>query len=129
MNGPVKKRLGIPDKVVWGGSAGAVFHYLAGDFMQSVAPVVSELLHNGVNVNVYNGELDVIVTTPAVNQWLSGLEWDGISQWKHAEKEIITLPSGDENGAKNTTVAYVKAFKNLHCYHILNAGHMVRNGR
>ena len=36
MNGQIKKELHIPDKVVWGGQAGAVFAALSEDFMKDV---------------------------------------------------------------------------------------------
>lgn len=36
---------------------------MAGDFMRPVVDIVDQLLMNGVNVTVYNGQLDLIVDT------------------------------------------------------------------
>lgn len=36
---------------------------MAGDFMKPVVDVVDQLLTAGVNVTVYNGQLDLIVDT------------------------------------------------------------------
>jgi len=45
------------------GQAEAVFSNMAGDFMRPVVDVVDKLLTAGVNVTVYNGQLDLIVDT------------------------------------------------------------------
>lgn len=39
---------------------------MAGDFMRPVVDVVDQLLSAGVNVTVYNGQLDLIVDTMGV---------------------------------------------------------------
>uniref|UniRef100_A0A3Q1GKQ5 Retinoid-inducible serine carboxypeptidase-like n=1 Tax=Acanthochromis polyacanthus TaxID=80966 RepID=A0A3Q1GKQ5_9TELE len=64
MNGPIRKKLRIiPQNVTWGGQAEEVFSNMAGDFMKPVVDVVDLLLNAGVNVTVYNGQLDLIVDT------------------------------------------------------------------
>lgn len=45
------------------GQAGQVFSSMSGDFMKPVIDIVDELLAAGVNVTVYNGQLDLIVDT------------------------------------------------------------------
>lgn len=45
------------------GQAEEVFSNMAGDFMKPVVDVVDQLLSAGVNVTVYNGQLDLIVDT------------------------------------------------------------------
>lgn len=45
------------------GQAEDVFSFMAGDFMRPVVDVVDQLLTAGVNVTVYNGQLDLIVDT------------------------------------------------------------------
>lgn len=45
------------------GQAEEVFSYMAGDFMRPVVDIVDQLLSAGVNVTVYNGQLDLIVDT------------------------------------------------------------------
>lgn len=48
------------------GQAEEVFSNMAGDFMKPVVDVVDQLLSAGVNVTVYNGQLDLIVDTMGV---------------------------------------------------------------
>ncbi len=45
------------------GQAEEVFINMAGDFMKPVVDIVDQLLTAGVNVTVYNGQLDLIVDT------------------------------------------------------------------
>lgn len=45
------------------GQAEAVFESMAGDFMKPVVDIVDQLLAAGVNVTIYNGQLDLIVDT------------------------------------------------------------------
>lgn len=49
--------------MVRSGQAEEVFGNMAGDFMRPVVDIVDKLLMNGVNVTVYNGQLDLIVDT------------------------------------------------------------------
>lgn len=44
-----------------------------------------------VKVLVYNGQLDFIVNTPGVLQYLNSLNWEGINQWKRTKKQIWTI--------------------------------------
>ena len=50
------------------GQAPIVFLNMEGDFMKPVISIVDELLEAGVNVTVYNGQLDLIVDTMGRNQ-------------------------------------------------------------
>lgn len=45
------------------GQAEEVFSNMAGDFMKPVVNIVDQLLTAGVNVTIYNGQLDLIVDT------------------------------------------------------------------
>lgn len=45
------------------GQAESVFVSMAGDFMKPVVDIVDQLLAAGVNVTIYNGQLDLIVDT------------------------------------------------------------------
>lgn len=68
MNGPIRKKLKIiPEDCSWGGQATEVFLNMEKDFMKPVISVVEELLEAGVNVTVYNGQLDLIVDTMGRN--------------------------------------------------------------
>jgi len=65
MNGPVRNCLRvIPDNVTWSAQNEKVFNALGEDFMRPVVHVVENLLNNTpIAVNVYNGQLDLIVDT------------------------------------------------------------------
>lgn len=55
------------------GQAEEVFSNMAGDFMKPVVDVVDQLLSAGVNVTVYNGQLDLIVDTMGMT--VRGTDW------------------------------------------------------
>ena len=123
MNGPIRQKLGIiPDDVTWGGQASAVFSSQYEDFMKPVIADVSKLLNYSLKVVVYQGQLDMICSTTGAEQWMKKLEWDGLSSFLEAERRALYPPSGVKT--KNTG-AFVKAYRNLHMYYILKAGHMV----
>ncbi|KAK1284734.1 Serine carboxypeptidase-like 51 [Acorus calamus] len=62
MNGVIKEKLKIiPKDVSWGAQSNLVFNALMGDFMKPRINEVDELISKGVNVTVYNGQVDVIV--------------------------------------------------------------------
>ncbi|TXG58392.1 hypothetical protein EZV62_016221 [Acer yangbiense] len=75
MNGPIKKKLQIiPENVTWGGQGDLVFSAMTGDFMKPRIKEVDELLAKGVNVTVYNGQVDLICCTKGVEAWVQKLK-------------------------------------------------------
>ncbi|XP_049627996.1 retinoid-inducible serine carboxypeptidase [Suncus etruscus] len=121
MNGPIKKKLKIiPEDCTWGGQATSVFQNMQGDFMKPAISVVDELLEAGVNVTVYNGQLDLIVDTMGQEAWLRKLKWPHLPKFHQLRwKPLYSDPKSPE------TSAFVKSYKNLAFYWILRAGHMV----
>jgi len=65
MNGGIKEMLRIvPQNVSWGGQSSLVFEALREDFMRPVTGIVDSLLNQtSLAVNVYSGQLDLIVDT------------------------------------------------------------------
>ncbi|XP_062874789.1 retinoid-inducible serine carboxypeptidase [Trichomycterus rosablanca] len=121
MNGPIREKLGIiPKNVTWGGQAEEVFLSMAGDFMKPVIDVVDELLAAGVNVTVYNGQLDLIVDTMGQEFWVKKLKWAGLDQFS----QMKWTPLEDPQSAGQTG-AFYKTYKNFSFYWILKAGHMI----
>lgn len=119
MNGPIRAKLKIiPDSVLWGGQAAQVFESMAGDFMKPVVDVVDELLSAGVNVTVYNGQLDLIVDTVGQNTWVKQLKWKKLDQFRNLRWRALHL-DGTE------TAAFYKVWENFSFYWIQRAGHMV----
>lgn len=119
MNGDLKRKLNIPENVTWGGQSAAVFNYLSGDFMIPVVEDV-ELLLNSTNlkVNVYSGQLDLIVDSIGTENWVHSLKWPGINNFMNREKEVFI-------GSYGAPRAFVKKEKNFSFYWILRAGHMI----
>uniref|UniRef100_A0A2R8M4I3 Carboxypeptidase n=1 Tax=Callithrix jacchus TaxID=9483 RepID=A0A2R8M4I3_CALJA len=102
MNGPIRKKLKIiPEDQTWGGQATNVFMNMEGDFMKPVISIVDELLEAGINVTVYNGQLDLIVDTMGQEAWVRKLRWSELPKFNQLK------------------------WKNLAFYWILKAGHMV----
>ncbi|KAK2655032.1 hypothetical protein Ddye_008084 [Dipteronia dyeriana] len=67
----------IPENVSWGGQGGLIFSAMIGDFMK---PRVDELLAKGINVTVYNGQVDLICCTKGVEAWVQKLkQYSGLS--------------------------------------------------
>lgn len=119
MNGPIRAKLKIiPDSVTWGGQAADVFVNMAGDFMKPVVSVVDELLCAGINVTVYNGQLDLIVDTVGQEGWVRQLKWKKLDQFKSLRWTPLHLQSRE-------TAAFYKTWENFSFYWILRAGHMV----
>ncbi|XP_042231219.1 serine carboxypeptidase-like 51 [Homarus americanus] len=73
---------------------------------------------SSLKVVVYNGQLDLIVSTPGAQKWVENMHWEGTKYWVNA----VRKPIEDSTGA---TAAFSKSFKNFTFYWILNAGHMV----
>jgi len=119
MNGEIKEMLRIiPANVTWGGQSKLVFEHLQNDFMRPVTLIVESLLNTtAISVNVYSGQLDLIVDTIGTTRWVERMRWLGIPGWKNSKRSPIIL--------NKSTVAFVKSFKNFNFYWILKAGHMV----
>uniref|UniRef100_A0A8C6L548 Carboxypeptidase n=1 Tax=Nothobranchius furzeri TaxID=105023 RepID=A0A8C6L548_NOTFU len=121
MNGSVRKKLAIiPQNVTWGGQAEEVFSKMAGDFMKPVVDVVDQLLTAGVNVTVYNGQLDLIVDTMGQEMWVKQLKWEGIPSFNKLRWTPL-----DDPVSPGITGAFYKTYKNFAFYWILKAGHMI----
>ncbi|XP_072298510.1 retinoid-inducible serine carboxypeptidase [Eucyclogobius newberryi] len=121
MNGPIRKKLGmIPQNVTWGGQAEAVFRNMAGDFMRPVVDIVDQLLSAGVNVTVYNGQLDLIVDTMGQELWVKALKWEGLPYFTKVRWTPL-----DDPASPGATGAFYKTYKNFSFYWILKAGHMI----
>lgn len=109
----------IPDNVTWGGQSGPVFSAQNIDFMKPVVDDVDTLLKNGITVNVWNGQLDLICCTLGTLEWLQTLKWTDFANWHKSAKVGVKNPSG-------TDIAYFKKeYLNLRMYYMMKAGHMV----
>lgn len=89
---------------------------LMADVMQSVAPLVSELL-NHYRVLIYNGQLDIIVAYPLTVNYLKNLQFSAADVYKTAQRYQWHV--GQD------LAGYVKHAGNLTEVLVRNAGHMV----
>eukprot|EP00249_Psilotum_nudum_P022639 c28595_g1_i3 orf=854-1813(+) len=121
MNGPIRNKLKIiPPSVSWAEISDTVFDALRDVFMKDVIEQVDELLSTGVNVTIYNGQVDLICATLGTEAWVEKLKWSGLQTFNAApRKSLMSCNSSD------LTAAFVKSYENLSFYWILLAGHMV----
>ncbi|KGN64890.1 serine carboxypeptidase-like 51 isoform X2 [Cucumis sativus] len=121
MNGDIRKKLKIiPDNVTWGGQSEYVFQSLQQDFMKPRINEVDELLAKGVEVTIYNGQVDLICSTKGTEAWVHKLKWEGLKGFLSTGR--TPLYCGND---KDITKGFTKSYKNLHFYWILGAGHFV----
>ncbi|XXG83709.1 hypothetical protein AAC387_Pa10g1402 [Persea americana] len=121
MDGVIRKKLKIiPKNVTWGGQSGLVYAGLSNNFMKPRINEVDELLANGVNVTVYNGQVDVICATKGAEAWVQKLKWDGLKNFTNLDRTPLYCTSGPQG-----TKAFTKSYKNLKFYWILGSGHFV----
>ncbi|XP_058204154.1 serine carboxypeptidase-like 51 [Rhododendron vialii] len=121
MNGPIKQKLKIiPNNVTWGGQGGLVFSAMVGDFMKPRIDEVDELLAKGINVTIYNGQVDLICATKGTEAWVNKLKWDGLKTY--LESDRTPLYCGEDG---TVTKGFVRSYKNFFFYWILGAGHFV----
>lgn len=117
MNTVIREKLKIiPASVRWQSSSDEVFTALIGDFMKDTIHQVDELLHYGVKVAVYSGQLDLICSTPGTEAWVQKLKWTGLEGFNKQGRTPLYCNS-------NSTGGFVKKYKNLSFYWVLKAGH------
>ncbi|CAL4923007.1 unnamed protein product [Urochloa decumbens] len=120
MNGAIKEKLKIiPKDLKWEGENQAVYDALINDIMKPRIDEIDELLSYGVNVTVYNGQLDIICSTIGAEAWVQKLKWDGIKTFLSLPRQ--SLYCDPSKGTKG----FARSYKNLHFYWILGAGHFV----
>ncbi|XP_057538139.1 serine carboxypeptidase-like 51 [Amaranthus tricolor] len=120
MEGPIRKKLKIiPSDVRWGGQSDLVFTALEADFMKPLIAKVDELLSKGINITIYNGQLDLICSTKGTQAWVEKLKWDGLKSFlSESRTPIYCEKDGPTKGFK-------RSYNNLHFYWVLGAGHFV----
>ncbi|RDX57895.1 Serine carboxypeptidase-like 51, partial [Mucuna pruriens] len=120
LNGVIKKKLKIiPENIRWFKQSDNVFTNLEGDFMKPRIAEVDKLLALGVNVTVYNGQVDLICATKGTEAWLKKLKWAGLPNFLGKNRRPIFC------GSDEKTKGFFKSYKNLNFYWILGAGHFV----
>lgn len=111
-----KVRLGVPEDVYYVPGNEDVYNAFAADISRSYAGSVLKCLAL-TRVLIYNGQDDFVVNTPGVLNYLNGLNWPGIAQWKRSTKQLWTI-HGEIKG-------WSKVSGNLWFVLVNHAGHMV----
>lgn len=70
-----------------------------------------------LKVLIYNGQNDFVVNTSGVLQYLNSLNWNGVNNWKNADKQIWKIDG--------EIVGWVKNYGNLWFGLVNKAGHLV----
>ncbi|KAI3748214.1 hypothetical protein L6452_11157 [Arctium lappa] len=120
MNGVIRKKLGIiPKHLEWRDESQIVFDYSEVDFMRPRIDEVDMLLKAGVNVTIYNGQLDLICSTKGTEAWVEKLKWEGLKTFLKMDRSPLYC------GNDKRTRGFTKSYKNLQFFWILDAGHFV----
>lgn len=93
-----------------------VYDFLRYDMMDTMAPVLSELLSH-YRVCIYNGQLDIIVGYPLTVNFLSNLSFTHAKQYKNATRHVWKVGKD--------VAGYVHEAGNLLEIMVRDAGHMV----
>jgi len=88
------------------------------DFMTSFHQGIPDLLHDGLEVLIYAGDVDYICNWLGNKKWVKALEWDGHDEFNAAEDKAWNLTTGENMGR-------LRAHKNFKFLQVYNAGHMV----
>ncbi|CAD6196523.1 unnamed protein product [Caenorhabditis auriculariae] len=119
MDTTVRQKLGIiPNNVKFGAQSGAVFNAQSDDFMTPNWDTVDQLLKDGYNVVVYNGNEDLICNTIGTAMWVNRLTWPQMASFNSTMRHSFKTKSYPLAG-------YYKFHNNLSFWWILRAGHMV----
>jgi serine carboxypeptidase 1 len=109
----------IPSGVSFGSQAGEVFQRMSGSFMRDGIRQVQDMIDGGLSVNVYGGQVDLIVDTLCIQAWMDKLPWSELASWKSATRAAFTEPT------EKNVAGFVQKYKNFAFWQINQAGHMV----
>lgn len=83
---------GVPDYIpTFSNCYGPMYMAFYDDISMSRKEAIEFLLKK-INVLIYNGQLDIIVNTPAALNWMDTIGWDKINNWKNQKKKIWYAP-------------------------------------
>ncbi|XP_045802856.1 serine carboxypeptidase-like 51 [Trifolium pratense] len=120
LNGAIKEKLKIiPRNLTWQPVLQYVLENFKGDFMKPRISEVDELLALGVNVTIYNGQVDLICSTKGTEAWVKKLKWSGLQNFLSQDRTPLYC------GSERKTKGFFKSYENLSFYWILDAGHNV----
>ncbi|KAF4524313.1 hypothetical protein B566_EDAN005370 [Ephemera danica] len=108
----------VSDLAPFGKQSKKVFSALRSDFLKPVTDLVEELLNTtNIDVVVYNGHLDLIVSTVGQMKWVDRLKWPGKKEYVAAKRNPVVIDDHLEG--------YLKKHEHFSFWWINRAGHMV----
>lgn len=109
----------VPAGVSYNAQSDEVFSMMSNAFMRDGIQQVSEILAAGYDVNIYTGQVDLIVDVVCMNSWVSKLNWPGLQAFFQSPRNAMQLPNDPNAGG------FVQSYENLRIFNINKAGHMV----
>ena len=89
-----------------------VHQHLNDDMTKSIKPWLEELLDADYKVMIYNGQLDVIVAYPLVENYIMKLSWKGASEYANATR-LVWEVDGDVAGYARSVGGSFCEFRHL----------------
>ena len=109
----------VPSWVSYGQQGGQVFSYMGKSFMRDGIHQVQKMITAGVQVNIYGGQVDLIVDGLCIQGWLEKLSWRELAKFQSAPR--VPFYADDWNNV----AGWLQSYKNVHYWQINGAGHMV----
>mmetsp|Transcript_17843 Transcript_17843/g.21674 ORF Transcript_17843/g.21674 Transcript_17843/m.21674 type:complete len:550 (-) Transcript_17843:123-1772(-) len=109
--------LNIPSNIHWQNCDPGVHADLMGDWMKEYENQIPDLLHAGIPVLIYAGDVDYVCNWLGNQAWVRKLKWKGHCQYNSA-KEAEWLVDGKPAGK-------AQSFGGLTFLQVYQAGHMV----
>lgn len=109
----------VPNGVSYNAQSNDVFSYMGGSFMKDGIAQVAKILNNGYKVNIYTGQVDLIVDVVCMNAWVNKLNWAHLPDFYNSPR-IPMQAAGDLNVG-----GFWQSYANLTIWNINKAGHMV----
>ena len=91
----MRKRLNIPDSVTWSDQIDLMTRMLHDDALRSVTRDVDYLLREtDIRVDVFQGQMDLLITTAGTEAWIRELEWSGLPAFLSSPKATARSERG-----------------------------------
>jgi len=110
----------IPANKRFNDQDGQVFPSMSNAFMTSGINQYQKLLESGVKVSIWSGQLDLIVSTLCIRQWMSALPWKNLENFNNAPRNNFVLNKTSELTFNN---GWLQEFSNLRFWSLTDAGH------
>ncbi|OMJ68335.1 hypothetical protein SteCoe_34254 [Stentor coeruleus] len=111
-----KQMLNVDINLDWVSCNDTIYDYYKADIMNSSIIYFPYILSQGVNVMIYNGQDDLIVNSPGVENMMANIDWINAQDFEQASKIEWTV--NDE------IAGYVQTYDNLTFVLVLASGHM-----